>query len=130
MRAELVPFVAEHLPGIIAICEAEGWPSLPADAERAHRVLTNPGVTTVVAVDADEVVGFIYMLSDGELQAFIPSMAVRASHRRQGIGRQLIEEAFRRAGGQWVDLLSDADDFYAALPHKRWSGFRIYPGFK
>ena len=39
-----------HLPGILALCEAEDWPSLPADASRAHAVFTAPGVTTVVAL--------------------------------------------------------------------------------
>ena len=38
---------------------------------RTRRALIAPGVTTVVAVDADAVVGFAQMFSDGELQAFL-----------------------------------------------------------
>ncbi|GAA0605164.1 hypothetical protein HPO96_02545 [Kribbella sandramycini] len=42
-----------HLTGIVALCEAEGWPSLGADLHRAHATLTAPGVTTVAALDGD-----------------------------------------------------------------------------
>jgi len=116
----------QDLPGVIALCEAEGWPSLPADPERAHCILTNPGVTTYVAVDG-EVLGFIYLLSDGVLQAYIASMAVAVDHRRRGLGTRLIQEALVACGAQRADLLSTADAFYGALPHRRLSGFRIYP---
>ena len=32
-----------HLPGVLDLCTAEEWPSLPADPVRAHAVLTAPG---------------------------------------------------------------------------------------
>jgi hypothetical protein len=49
----LTTYTREHLPGIVALCEAEGWPSFGADPDRAHAVLTAPGVTTAVALDGD-----------------------------------------------------------------------------
>ena len=49
---------------------AEGWPSLPDDPARALRILTAPGVTTVVAVIQGEVIGFAELFSDGEIQDF------------------------------------------------------------
>jgi len=133
------PYERDDLDAVIGLCLAEGWPSIPADHERGHRMLTNPGVTTFVAVDgddaggddprrdADTVVGFINLLSDGEVQAYIATMAVAASHRRRGIGTRLIKEALAASGAQRVDLLSDADDFYRQLVHERWVGFRLYP---
>ena len=103
--------------------------SLPADAVRAHRILTNPGVTTFVAADdTDSVVGFLYLLSDGEVQAYIASMAVASSYRGQGIGTRLVNEAVTASGAQRADLLSDADGFYESLPYVRRTGYRIYPG--
>ena len=121
------PYEYRDLPGIIALCDAENWPSFPADPERAHRVLTNPGVTAYVALDATRVAGFIYMLSDGEIQAYIAVMAVAANRRRGGIGTRLIQEAFSACGAERIDLLSDADAFYQTLRHRRMSGFRLYP---
>jgi ribosomal protein S18 acetylase RimI-like enzyme len=117
-----------HLPGVLALCEAEGWPSLPADADRARKILTAPGVTTVVALDGDLVVGFAYLQSDGYLQAHLSQMAVHRDHRRKGIGRAMLEYAAPLTGAQRIDLVTDeASDFYASFPHHTFKGFRIYP---
>jgi ribosomal protein S18 acetylase RimI-like enzyme len=85
---EIHPFRADHLDGVLALCVAEGWPPLLDDPVRALRLLTAPGVTTVVAVVEGEVVGFAELFSDGELQAFLTSVAVNARFRGRGIGRQ------------------------------------------
>ena len=123
-------YVENDLPGIIALCVAEGWPSFADDPARAHRALTAPGVTSVVSLDGDQLVGFAYMLSDGEIQAFLANIAVASTHRRRGIARRLIAEGFRRAGGLRIDLITEtADDFYESLRHVRSSGYRIYPPF-
>jgi ribosomal protein S18 acetylase RimI-like enzyme len=117
-----------HLPGVLALCEAEGWPSLPADPARAHAVLTAPGVTSVVALDGELVVGFAYLQSDGYIQAHLSQMAVHREYRRKGIGRALLEYAVPRTGAQRVDLVTDsANDFYESFDHRTFSGFRIYP---
>jgi ribosomal protein S18 acetylase RimI-like enzyme len=86
-------------------------------------------VTTFVAVDGDEVAGFIQLLSDGEIQAHITKMAVVRVARRQGTGTRLIQEAFAACGAGRVDLLSIADHFYETLDHSKHSGFRLYPPF-
>jgi ribosomal protein S18 acetylase RimI-like enzyme len=120
-----------HLLGIVALCEAEGWPSFPADHERAHAVLTAPGVTSVVALDDSGVVAFAYLMSDGHIQAYLAELAVSAEHRRKGIARELLEYAMPLTGAQRIDLVTDtAEAFYASLPHHTFSGFRIYPGWK
>lgn len=122
-------FTRDHLDGVLRICSAEGWPSFPEDPERAVRVLTAPGVTTVVAVDGENVVGFAEVFSDGELQAFLANVAVAADHRGKGIGRSLVAETLRLAGGQRVDLLSEggAVEFYESFPHFAKPGYRLYP---
>jgi ribosomal protein S18 acetylase RimI-like enzyme len=128
----LAQYKRDHLLGIVALCEAEGWPSFPADHERAHAVLTAPGVTSVVALEGAEVIGFAYLQSDGHIQAHLSELAVSADHRRQGIARALLEYAMPLTGAQRIDLVTEgtAEDFYASLPHHTFSGFRIYPGWK
>jgi ribosomal protein S18 acetylase RimI-like enzyme len=129
-RVEYREYAEGDLPEIIALCVAEGWPSYPEDPARAHRALTAPSATAVVAVDDDRIVGFAHMLSDGEIQAFLSNIAVASTHRRRGIARRLIAEALDRAGGLRVDLITEAADaFYESLQHKRSSGYRIYPPF-
>jgi GNAT superfamily N-acetyltransferase len=124
---DLRPFAPQDLDGVLDLCRAEGWPSLPGDPARACRLLTNPGVTTYVADDAGALAGFAYLLSDGELQAYLATMVVAADHRRRGLGRRLVEAAFAACGAERLDLLSSADPFYESFVHARWSGFRIYP---
>jgi len=85
----------------------------------------------MVAVEGDSILGFAQMQSDGYIQAHLSLVVVAPSHRRKEIGRKLVEEAFSRAGGKRVDLLTDtADDFYRSFKHQdHWHGYRIYPGY-
>ena len=82
VEVEVRRYARRDLMGVISLCDAEGWPSFVDDHERAHRVLTAPGVTSVVAVDGNEVVGFAYLQSDGEIQAHLSLIAVQRSRRR------------------------------------------------
>ncbi|MGH9017195.1 MAG: GNAT family N-acetyltransferase [Acidimicrobiales bacterium] len=121
------PYQWQDLDAVIELCRAEGWPSLPADPERAQRILTNPGVTAYVAADDGEVRGFLYLLSDGEVQAYLATMVVAAGHRSRGTGWRLLHEAFAACGAERIDLLSTADGFYRRFPHTAHAGFRLYP---
>jgi ribosomal protein S18 acetylase RimI-like enzyme len=127
---KFVAFSEDHLPGVLRLCEAEGWPSFPADPARAVRALTAPGVVTVVAVEDAEVVGFAQLLTDGEIQAYLCGVAVATTARRRGVGTKLIEEAFVRSGAQRVDLLAldESEGFYRSFGHRAMPGYRIYPG--
>jgi GNAT superfamily N-acetyltransferase len=51
--------------------------------------------------------------------------------RGKGIGHALIAEAYRRDGGERINLLSDesAITFYSAMPHRRKAGFLVCPPF-
>ena len=126
---DYVPIAREHLDGVIRLCEIEKYPSYIQDAERTWRALTAPGVCTVVAIQDGRAVGFAQMQSDGLIQAHLILIVVDRDLRRRGIGRRLIWEAFTRAGGQRVDLLSTegADAFYRSFEHQEFPGFRIYP---
>jgi GNAT superfamily N-acetyltransferase len=115
---------------VIRLCQAEGWPTFAEDPERAHRTLTAPGVTTVVAVEDDTLLGVAQLQSDGEIQAHLSLIAVDPRARRKGLGRDLIAAALERAGGERIDLVTDtAAEFYAALPHLKMNGFRLYLGY-
>lgn len=127
-----MPFAGEHLDGVIRLCVAKGWPSFPEDPERAIRVLTAPGVTTVIAMDNRQVIGFAELFSDGELQAFLANLAVDERFRGRGTGQALVMEALRLAGGERIDLLceDDALGFYGSFPHFQKQGFRLCPSHR
>jgi ribosomal protein S18 acetylase RimI-like enzyme len=75
------------------------------------------------------VIGFAELFSDGELQAYLANVAVQSGRRGEGIGRRLVTEALKTAGGERVDLLSEDSsvEFYRAFPHFEKPGFRLYP---
>lgn len=122
-------FAPEHLSGVLRLCEAEGWPSFPADPSRALRAFTAPGVRTVVALHGRDIVGFAHVLSDGEVQAYLSLLVVDAAWRRRGVGHALVVECFRRAGAQRLDVLSDegASGFYESYRHRQLPGYRLFP---
>jgi GNAT superfamily N-acetyltransferase len=71
-------------------------------AECARAVRTQDGL---VAVEDDEVVGFLTLERHNPLSAEITWMAVRADRRRAGIGRALIERAVDDLTGAGAELL-------------------------
>ncbi len=126
MKYEL--YQRDFLQGVIDICMEQGWDSYTLDLERTHRALSAPGVTMIVAVDDGTVCGFAQIQSDGEIQAHLSVIAVKESHRRKGIGKELVVTCFQESGGIRLDLVTDtAQEFYESMNHSLKSGFRIYP---
>jgi ribosomal protein S18 acetylase RimI-like enzyme len=116
------------VPAIMGMCRREGWTSFARDTEPTWAILTAPGVTTLVAVEEGKVLGFVQMQSDGLLQAHLSNILVVPERRRQGIGSQLIREAFARCGAERVDLVTEtAPEFYRSFVHQEWFGFRLHP---
>ena len=126
--AEIVPFRPEHLDEVLGLCAAEGWRSLPDDPARALRLLTAPGVTTLVAVAPDGVIGFAQVLSDGELRSYLALLLVRQSRRGEGHGAALVKAVLEADTGGRLDLLSEAGStsFYERFAHRRLPGYRLY----
>ena len=122
------PISRESLPGVIALLKVERWESYTKDPELTWKALRAPGVCTVVARDASRIVGFVQMLGDGYVANFLSLILVDRDYRRRGVARALVREAFKRAGGQRVDLVTDsADEFYRSFQHREFHGYRIYP---
>jgi len=121
----IVPYAPEHRPGTIALFASELWPSYTREPRRTCEALRAPGVTTLVALEGGGVIGVVQVQSDGAIQAHLSTIVVARSHRRRGVGRALLAEALRAAGGEKLDVLSIADDFYASMTNRRFSGWRL-----
>jgi len=126
---ELVPFAEEHLPGVLQLYEAEGWPSFPEDPALARHALTAPGIVALVAADGSEVVGCARLLTDGSLSAYLCELVVAGTARRRGVGRALVQEAFARSGARRLDLLAEegSEAFYRSFRQRDLPGYRLYP---
>ena len=106
---------------------AEGWETYTEDPERTLRALTAPGATTLVSLDGDRVAGLIQVQSDGEIQAHLSALLVGEEWRGRGVGRALLREALRQAGGMRLDLLTRNGSYYLALGAAEVPGFRLRP---
>ncbi|WP_093887727.1 GNAT family N-acetyltransferase [Streptosporangium canum] len=86
-----------------------GWPT-PASPEQ-HLAVLRGSYRAVIAIDeeTDRVVGFINMISDGVLTAFVPWLEVLPEYQGQGIGSELVRRILADTEHLYsVDLLCDA----------------------
>ncbi|WP_068920468.1 GNAT family N-acetyltransferase [Planobispora rosea] len=84
-----------------------GWPA-PPSAEQHLAVLRSSHRAIVAMDETGRVVGFINMISDGVLTAFIPWFEVLPAYQGQGIGGELVRRILREAEGLYsVDLVCD-----------------------
>lgn len=128
----LLPFEpGQHLAAIVTLCQAAGWSTYADDPALAARAFAAPGVVALVAVCGDTVAGFVQAQGDGAVQSHLSLLLVAPPFRRRGIGRRLVEEAFRRTGTRRMDVWTDdpaARRFYQSLSHRGGFGLRLYPG--
>jgi ribosomal protein S18 acetylase RimI-like enzyme len=121
----IVPFAYAHLDGVIALVSAEGWAEYRDDAQRTYRALTAPGVTTLVAVAEERVVGVIQVQSDGLIQAHVSMLLIDLNWRGAGLGSRLLREGLERAGGVRLDIRTRTEGYYERLGASRSLGFRL-----
>jgi GNAT superfamily N-acetyltransferase len=128
-RMEIVAYEPRHLEAVLVLCKAEGWTTFAANRERAARAMSAPGVTALVAVEEDRLLGFAQAVGDGAITAYLCMLLVAADARGRGIGKALVERTLVEARVLRLDLLSseDAMSLYERFPHNTMPGFRLYP---
>lgn len=87
-----------------------GW-ARPLTPETHLRVLHGSDAV-ILAIDAHSgmVVGYITMITDGVLSAFIPNIEVLADYRQQGIGSELMRRMLDKCRHiPNIDLMCDPD---------------------
>jgi ribosomal protein S18 acetylase RimI-like enzyme len=124
-EASIEPFARAHIDGLIALVAAEGWTEYTEDSERTYRALTAPGVTTLVAVVGEQVVGAIQIQSDGVIQAHVSMLLTDRSWRGSGLGSRLLREGLDRAGGLQLDIRTRTEGYFERLGASRSLGFRL-----
>jgi len=93
-----------------------GW-GRPLTGEQLLDVLRG-SYRAVLAVEDDQVVGFINAISDGVLSAYLPLLEVRPEFQGRGIGTELARRMLDELGGLYmVDLCCDESvvPFYERL---------------
>jgi predicted N-acetyltransferase YhbS len=93
------------------------------DRRRMQAMLANANIV-VTAWDGDLLVGISRSFTDFAYATYLSDLAVRLSHQRQGIGRELIRETRRHSGPEaYIVLLAapKAVDYYPRV------GFSAHP---
>ena len=85
------------------------------DRDRMGRMLQNANLV-ITAWDGDLLVGIARSVSDFCYATYLSDLAVRHSHQKQGIGRELIRET-QAAGGQALLILLSAPKAMEYYPH-------------
>jgi ribosomal protein S18 acetylase RimI-like enzyme len=119
------PFARTHLDGVIRLVAAEGWNEYADDPEQTNRALSAQGVTTLVALAEEDVIGVIQVQSDGVVQAHVSMLLIAPEGRGQGIGSRLLREGLERAGGLYLDIRTRTEGYYERLGAARSLGFRL-----
>jgi ribosomal protein S18 acetylase RimI-like enzyme len=112
----LRPALIADLPDVLALWrEADAHPSATDDLASVQQLVTHDAVALLVAVDADRVVGSIVAGWNG-WRGSIYRLAVAPSHRRRGLGSQLVAAArdtLAARGATRLDAIVVSDDAQA-----------------
>ena len=120
----LTAITPDHLRGGFFV----GW-SRPLTPERHLRMMQG-SAEVILALDdvTGNVVGYITLLTDGYLSAFIPNLEVLAAYQGQGIGSELMRRMLEKLSHiPNIDLMCDPDvqPFYARFGMVPLSGMAI-----
>ena len=85
-----------------------GWPNPPAP--QVHLRILQGSYKIWLALDEEQVVGFVTAISDGVLAAFIPNLEVLPDYQGQGIGTELTNRMLTSLDHLYsIDLMCDDD---------------------
>lgn len=85
-----------------------GW-NYPLSGEELYKILQN-SYTFILAIDGNQIAGFVNALSDGLKFAFIPMLEVLPDYKNQGIGTKLMELLLDKLHGiSNIDLTCDIE---------------------
>lgn len=119
---------AADFPGILGVYAGNKW-SHARDPKRL-RIAVERADLALVAVQDDQVVGFVRTMSDGAFAVYIADILVLPEHQGQGIGRNLLArvlthyplETFHH---QVLIAERDADGFYRRMGMSAVSSFGL-----
>ena len=92
------------------------------DRERMQLMLANASLV-ITAWDGEQLVGIARSVSDFSYATYLSDLAVRLTHQKQGIGRELIRRT-QVAGGQATIVLLSAPQAVEYYPR---IGMRLHP---
>ncbi len=105
-----------------------GWSRALTPETHLRTLIGCDGVVLAIDSESGNVVGYVTMISDGVLSAFIPNIEVLKAYQGQGIGTELMRRMFEKLKTiPNIDLMCDPDvqPFYARLGMQPLGGMAI-----
>ncbi|MDG4511411.1 GNAT family N-acetyltransferase [Streptococcus suis] len=104
---------------VLDLYASVGWTGYSSHSEMLEKALEH-SLLVLAAVDGDRLVGLLRAVGDGYSIIFIQDILVLPAYQRQGIGRNLLEQAISHFPGIYqLHLLTDNTEktrsFYEAL---------------
>ncbi len=108
-------WIPADFPAIQQIGSSAGWTSLTQHPAEALLAWKNSW-PALVAIADENIIGFVYGLTDGALTMYITALAVDAQWRRHGVGRALLAacHALYPTTGLYLLAVDEARAFYEA----------------
>ena len=113
---------------VLKLYNDANWFAYTKDLDTLMLSLEN-SIYTLSAWDGDNLVGLVRVVGDGVSIVYIQDVLVKSSHKRQGIGTQMVKEVLKAYENvRQVVLITDEKDesnvFYASLGLKKLTDFQ------
>ena len=89
---QIRPILADEIEAARLLLAANAWGPRVADVE-VFRELVSRSQVALVAVQGNQVIGFLRALTDGIFNGYISMVVVDEKHRGQGVGTALVQAA-------------------------------------
>jgi predicted N-acetyltransferase YhbS len=90
---QIRPLQAAETEAARQLLMANGWQHRVADAAAFATMVERSQLSLVAVDDGGAVIGFLRALTDGITNGYITMLVVAEAHRRQGVGRALVQAA-------------------------------------
>ena len=117
-----ITYSTTDVPGadeVANLLRAGGFNRPLDDLTRVERMLRNADVI-VTARDGDTLVGIVRGLADYAVYALVTELAVAASYKRMGIGRELLRRFREQASEECTIILHSSEEGHAFYGHLGW----------
>ena len=117
------PASTNDFQAIYALYQNEKWMSFTE--EKVTSLFSTNLSHYLVLEENQKILGFARYLTDEVMTTFLSEIIIDKSHRRKGLGQQLIEEIHKKYPLTRIELISEIDGFYRSISFKPvGTGFR------
>ena len=105
-----------------------GWPKPPSPETHLNILKQNSYMVIAINNKTGNVIGFINVISDNIMSAYIPLLEVLPEYQKRGIGKELVKRVLYKFKGIYMlDLCCDTDKqpFYEKLGLTKMTGMYI-----